>query len=227
MEQAARSAVPVFPLPEAVLFPGVTMPLHVFELRYRTMIRDALSIDRTLALAVLTPGYELDYHGSPAFHPLGCLARIEAIEWLPNDRYDLTVVGTTRVRFGRVEREFPYRAVRVELLPQHPYTEDDPLVQMDKRALLQLHGKLGQLAESQGGEQSKLSIPRVDGTDAYERVVNSLCTVCGRNADDRLALLAEDSVIERGRRVREVLEHALGAARSTRPPDCAPDGEHN
>ena len=120
MEPAASSAVPVFPLPEIVLFPGVTLPLHVFELRYRTMIRDALSRGRTLALAALAPGYEADYHGSPPFHPLGCLARIDEIEWLPNDRYDLKVTGLTRVRFGRVEREFPYRSVRVDVLPQHP-----------------------------------------------------------------------------------------------------------
>lgn len=227
MEQVAKSAVPVFPLPEAVLFPGVAMPLHIFELRYRTMIRDVLSRDRTLALAVLTPGYELDYYGSPAYHPLGCLARIEEIEWLPNDRYDLRVVGTTRVRFGRVEREFPYRAVRVETLPQHPYAEDDPLIQMDKRVLLELHARLGQLAEAQGGEQAKQSMPQVDATDSYERIVNCLSTVCGRNADDRLALLAEDSVIERGRRVREVFERVLGTVSGARPPDAAPDGQRN
>ena len=223
MEHAARSAVPVFPLPEVVLFPGVTMPLHIFELRYRTMIRDALSRDRTLAMAVLSPGYEQDYHGSPAFHPLGCLARIEAIEWLPNDRYDVTVVGTTRVRFGRVEREFPYRAVRVDMLPQHPYAEDDPMVQLDKRALLEVHDRLGQMAGAQGGEAARQSIPQVDATDTYERVVNSLSTVCGRNAADRLALLAEDSVIERGRRVRELFEHVLGAPKGTRPSDTSGD----
>jgi Lon protease-like protein len=47
--------VPVFPLPELVLFPGATVPLHVFELRYRTLVRDALSRDRTIALALLQP----------------------------------------------------------------------------------------------------------------------------------------------------------------------------
>jgi uncharacterized protein len=223
VEHAARSAVPVFPLPEVVLFPGIRVPLHVFELRYRTMIRDALSRDRVIALAVLVPGYEADYHGSPAFHPLGCLAHIDEIEWLPDERYDLKVVGTSRVRFGRVEREFPYRAARIEVLPQVPYAEDDPIVQLDKRALLELHGRLGRLAAMQGGESARTSIPVVDHADSYERVVNSLSTVCGRNADERLALLAEDSVIERGRRVRESLERVLGATSLAKPPGAPED----
>jgi hypothetical protein len=85
--------VPVFPLPGIVLFPGTTLPLHVFELRYRTMVRDALSGGRQLAMAVLKPGWELDYYGSPEFHDLGCLVRFDEVEWLPNDCYDLRVTG--------------------------------------------------------------------------------------------------------------------------------------
>ena len=225
MAHVDRTAVPVFPLPELVLFPGVAVPLHVFELRYRAMVRDVLSGDRTIALALLAPGYELDYHGSPEFHPLGCLGRIEEVEWLPDDRYDLKVVGETRVRFGRVEREFPYRSVRVELLPQHPYAEDDPLVQMDKATLIDLHGKLLRLAEEHGGEAAQRALPAVVETDSYERIVNKLSTVCGRSGEERLALLAEDSVLERGRRVREALERALSSPGGPESGDS--DGQRN
>src|SRR2546422_7629553 len=193
MEHAAGSAVPVFPLPELVLFPGVTVHLNVFELRYRTMVRDALSRDRTLALAVLIPGYEADYHGSPQFHPIGCLGRVERVEWLPDERYDLQVVGTTRVRFVRIEREFPYRSAKVELLPQHPYAEDDPLVQLDKRALLELHGRLVRLLAAHAGGGARPQLPDADAADPYETIVNRLCTVCGGSAEERLEWLAEDS----------------------------------
>ena len=227
-EYSRKAAVPVFPLPELVMFPGVSVPLHVFELRYRTMVRDILSGDRTLALAVLTPGYELDYHGSPAFHPLGCLARVEEIEWLPNDRYDLTVVGTSRVRLGRVAREFPYRCVHVEVLPQHPYPEDDPLVLLDKRALFELHARLVRVAEAQGGEAGLRGVPVLHPMDTYERVVNSLSLVCARTPAERLELLGEDSVIERGRRVREALERLLGATSGPKPRrEDPPGGERN
>src|SRR5437667_452661 len=124
-----------FPLPGIGLFPHPTMPLHVIELRYRTMVRDALSEERMIALALLKSGWEQDYYGSPEFHPLGCLARFEEVEWLPNDCYDLKVQGVARVRFTRIVKEFPYRAARVEMLPQDPYTEDDPLIEMEKEAL--------------------------------------------------------------------------------------------
>jgi Lon protease-like protein len=225
MEHAARSAVPVFPLPELVLFPGVTARLHVFELRYRTMVRDALSGDRTIALAVLAPGYEQDYYGSPQFHPLGCLGRVEQAEWLPDDRYDLRIVGTTRVRFLRIEREFPYRAARVQPLPQHPYAEDDPLVLLDKEALLELYGRLVQLAVAQGGETTRQVLPEICDADSYECVVNRLSSACGGSAEERLALLAEDSVIARGRRVRDSLERVLGARPGHKRP--GPGGERN
>src|SRR2546428_11540276 len=101
------------------------------------MVRDALSGERIIAVALLKPGWERDYYGSPEFHELGCLARFQEVEWLPNDCYDLKVVGISRVHFDRTVREFPYRAARVSLLPQEPYTEDDPLIQSEKRALVE------------------------------------------------------------------------------------------
>jgi len=75
VDLAPRQPVPVFPLPDLVLFPCAVVKLHVFELRYRAMVRDALSADRLIALALLLPGWERDYHGSPEYHPIGCLAR--------------------------------------------------------------------------------------------------------------------------------------------------------
>ena len=89
----------MFPLPGVVLFPKVAMPLHIFELRYRTMVRDALSSGRSLAMALLKPGWEAEYQGSPEFHPLVCLARIDEVNWLPNDCYDLRVRGLSRAGF--------------------------------------------------------------------------------------------------------------------------------
>src|SRR5258706_178255 len=128
--------VPVFPLPNLVLFPDAVVPLHIFELRYRTMVRDALSGERVIAMGLLKPGWEGDYHGSPEYYPLGCLARFEEVEWLPNDCYSLVVRGLGRVMMGRVVREYPYRAAKVEGLPQEPWSGADPLVLSGKYALL-------------------------------------------------------------------------------------------
>ena len=60
----AAGRVPVFPLPDVVFFPDTTLPLHIFEPRYRRMTEDALRSDRLIAMAVLKPGWERDYQGS-------------------------------------------------------------------------------------------------------------------------------------------------------------------
>lgn len=222
MASISPHPVPVFPLPGIVLFPGTTLPLHVFELRYRTMVRDALSGGRQLAMAVLKPGWELDYYGSPEFHDLGCLVRFDEVEWLPNDCYDLRVTGLERVRFVRIVKEFPYRAARIQPLPQHPYPEDDPLVQLDRRALAE---SFERYRVTRGGDPET----RVDPTVRYEVLVNAICATCELSAEDKLELLAMDSVVERGRRIREHLEQQMRIG-ATRPDSQDPPtggGERN
>ena len=208
MEIVPRQPVPVFPLPNVVLFPHAVVPLHIFELRYRTMVRDALSAERLIALALLKPGWEHDYHGSPEFHPLGCLARFEEVEWLPDDRYDLKLLGLVRVRFGTAAREYPYRAVRVEVLPEEPYTEDDPLVASERAALLDVYRRLV------GRPEAGVEVP-------FGSLVNGVCMVAPLEPEVKLALLSLDSVVERGHRVRELV------ARRLHHPGRAGQGEHN
>lgn len=200
MIPSASRPVPVFPLPDIVLFPHVRLPLHVFELRYRTLVRDALSRTRTLAIATLRPGWEHDYHGSPAFHDLGCVARFEQVEWLPNDCYDLQVVGVERVRFQRVAHEFPYRSCIVETLPVTPYDADDPLADMERQALLEAAEGL-----LQRGDDAWIAPPIAASGASFEAVVNTLAQSLRVATAERLEMLALDSVFERARRVHEHL----------------------
>src|SRR5687767_15618343 len=64
--------IPIFPLPNAVLFPNVFMPLHIFEARYRAMVSDALAGDRIIGMVLLKAGFESDYKGQPPIYPIGC-----------------------------------------------------------------------------------------------------------------------------------------------------------
>jgi hypothetical protein len=201
MDQAPKRPVPVFPLPGVVLFPGAEMSLHVFELRYRTMVRDALSGERRIALATLSAGWEREYEASPGFHSLGCVARFEEVSWLPNDCYDLRVRGTLRVRFGPPTREFPYRACPVEALAEAPYTESDPLTQMARASLLEERTRLGPL-----GLEAWLAPPRFTDDAPLATVVAVLATAARLPANEKLALLANDDVIERARQLREALQ---------------------
>src|SRR6476659_6470878 len=75
---AAASAVRLFPLPSLVMFPHVIQPLHVFEPRYCDLLEDALSADRTIAMALLEPGWENDYEGRPPIAPVACVTKVVA-----------------------------------------------------------------------------------------------------------------------------------------------------
>lgn len=107
----------LFPLPNVVLFPYVTQPLHIFEQRYRQMTADALAGDRLLALALLAQGWEKDYEGRPALHPIVCLGRIMSEERLEDGRYHLQLRGMIRARIlHEVDDGKLYRSARLELL---------------------------------------------------------------------------------------------------------------
>ena len=76
--------IPLFPLPNVVLFPGVFLPLHIFEERYRALTRDALAGDRIIGMALLRPGFEGDYAGRPPIYPVGCAGVISHSDRLPD-----------------------------------------------------------------------------------------------------------------------------------------------
>ncbi len=90
--------IPIFPLPSTVLFPGLPLPLHVFEPRYRGMVEDALAGERVIGMVLLKPGWESDYEGAPPVFPIGCLGRIDHAEPLPDGRFNILLTG--RARFG-------------------------------------------------------------------------------------------------------------------------------
>ncbi len=204
MQFAPKQAVPIFPLPEVVLFPHALLPLHIFELRYRTMVRDALSAERMIVLALLLQGWDRDYFESPEFHGLGCLARFEEVEWLPNDCYDLKVMGLSRVRIGKPVQEYPYRSARVQLLPQAPHPEDDPLVDLERRALIEAFARLAR-------HVAPATPPELDRASQlpFEALVNRVCMAVTPEPERKLALLEMDSVLDRSQKTRQIIEERL------------------
>lgn len=119
-----RGKVRLFPLPKLVLFPHVGQSLHIFEPRYRQMMTDALADDRLLALALLQPGWEEEYHKSPPIHPMVCVGRIMQEEKLADGRYNLLLHGLCRARIREeVTSAKLYRIARVELCPGQPVSD--------------------------------------------------------------------------------------------------------
>ena len=109
--------LPIFPLPDVVLFPHALLPLHIFEPRYRALARDVLAGDRTLSIVRLKPGFERDYEGRPPIFPIGCSGVMTHVERLGDGRFNIVLRGVARVRICEELRSGePYRLVRGETL---------------------------------------------------------------------------------------------------------------
>ncbi len=129
--------VPVFPLPGVVLFPGMFLPLHVFEPRYRAMTADALKGERLIAMALLQPGWEANYQGSPAIHPVVGVGKIIEDARLEDGRYNLVLLGLSRARVIEEVGTGPYRLARVQLLEEREPASKD--FERKRRVLLSLY----------------------------------------------------------------------------------------
>jgi uncharacterized protein len=96
MGHGALLRVPIFPLAGALLFPRAQLPLHIFEPRYRAMVRDSLDSDRLIAM--IQPK---DHGDSPALFEVGCIGRIAACDELDDGRFNLVLDGLSRFRIAR------------------------------------------------------------------------------------------------------------------------------
>src|SRR5438046_5951139 len=90
---AGIESVPLFPLPNVVLFPRAVLPLHIFEERYKAMTRHALEGDRRVAMALLRPGWEKSYYSRPAIEPVVCVGTILTHERLADGKYNFLLQG--------------------------------------------------------------------------------------------------------------------------------------
>jgi Lon protease-like protein len=138
------SSVPLFPLPGVVLFPRAVLPLHIFEERYKTMMADALRGDRQIAMALLRPGWEREYHGKPAIDPVVCVGNILSHERLPDGKYNLLLQGQARARIVREhDSDSPYRVAELQALPETEASSADMDAERDRLSRLFRTAMLG------------------------------------------------------------------------------------
>lgn len=109
--------LPLFPLPEVVLFPARPLPLHIFEYRYRIMMNTILEQDRRFGVLMVDP-----VQGTIA--DVGCCAEIIHFQRLPDDRMKILTLGQQRFRVLEYLREKPYRVGLVEWIEDNPPRED-------------------------------------------------------------------------------------------------------
>jgi len=109
--------VRLFPLPNLVMFPHVAQPLHIFEPRYRELLRDALATDQLIAMALLRPGWEADYDGRPSLYPTACIGRVTAHAEVDDGKFNIILTGVRRAAIvDELPPERAYRTAEVAVL---------------------------------------------------------------------------------------------------------------
>jgi hypothetical protein len=189
--------IPIFPLPNAVLFPNVFMPLHIFEGRYRTMVADAIAGDRIVGMVLLQPGFEADYDGRPAVYPVGCAGVLTHSEPLPDGRYNIVLRGIEKFRITGEDASRPYRLAHVEPLPEAVPEEDRAALRRHRQRLEAL---LAAAIERSGAD------PKFPPAVADEDLVNALAQYLALEPLERQALLERDGILARCRGLIELLE---------------------
>src|ERR1051325_11643168 len=143
-QTALPETIPIFPLEDVMLFPGVSVPLHVYDPRYKAMIADALKGNRIIGMVLLRPGYEKDYERSPSVFQIGVAGTINEVEQLPNGEYNITLGALTKYRITREEASRPYRIAHVTPI-------GDVVSDADRPALHDRRQRLEKLIASSGG----------------------------------------------------------------------------
>lgn len=191
---AVPPRIPLFPLPNAVLFPGMPLPLQIFEPRYRKMVQDAEAGDKTIGMVLLRAGWEQEYAGRPAIYPIGCAGRLDQCHSLADGRYNIVLRGTSRFRIQGEHEGEPYRVASVVTL-------EDALG--DAQALAAAKPRLlAAIGRASDGPavlvlQNELPAPAL---------VNALCQSLDLEPIERQSLLDCASVEERCLRLVEILE---------------------
>ena len=107
------SIIPIFPLPNVVLFPGVPLPLHIFEPRYRDMVREAREGHEIIGMVLLRGDWQRNYHENPEIFEVGCAGRIVNAEALPDGKFNIVLHGLREFNVRRQILAKSYRQAEV------------------------------------------------------------------------------------------------------------------
>lgn len=129
--------IPVFALPNVVLFPKTYLPLHIFEPRYRQMVDDVVLGGQCIGMALLKEGWETDYYGNPPVFPMGCIGRLVSVQPLPDGRSNILLQGLERFEIDEESYEQPYRQALVTVRTRETEHSLDPAVRQSLVAALE------------------------------------------------------------------------------------------
>ena len=197
--------IPLFPLPNVVLFPGLILPLHIFEPRYRRMVADLGTRSDPLVGMILLRGREdgaVAVAESPPIHQVGCAGRLIKVEALEDGRSNIVLRG---VREFDVEAEMDgreYRQARV-------HWKDEASGGLERIT----RTSLAEAVESLAGDSGDVAVSKIlaDASISDEVLVNFLCYSVGFSAIERQALLESPAIAARAARLAQAIEFLRGA----------------
>ncbi len=173
----------IFPLTGVLLFPGLQLPLHIFEPRYRAMISDSLARDRRIAM--IQPQGQHD--GAPLFS-VGCVGKIGEVEAMEDGRYNVILEGISRFRLLReLDVTTPFRQVEGELI------EDDAGASLSAVERASFERESRRFADAQGYSVDWDSVGRLDDVS----LINGVSQIAPFDAAAKQALLEADSLTAR------------------------------
>lgn len=191
--------LPIFPLPNVVLFPNVFLPLHIFEPRYRQMFGEALAGGRMIGMVLLQPGYEADYDGRPPVYATGCSGMITHAERLDDGGYNVVLRGIEKFTIAREEAPAAGRLYRTAIV-----TGVGEAVGDGERDELRRHRRrLEQLLAPVWANGLDRQLPP-DLPD--EDLINALAQYLEFAPIEKLALLQQPGAAARARAMIELLE---------------------
>jgi uncharacterized protein len=206
--------LPLFPL-TTVLFPGMRLPLHVFEQRYRQLVRDLLdqAEPRRFGVIAIRKGRETGADGVTALHEVGCVATVRQVKPLDDGQYDLVAVGTERFRLLALDRSLPYFRGEIESLTEEVSQAEDGAriaVLAAQRVQVAFRAYLNALADRGGGVITVADLP--DEPLLLSYIVAAAMII---DLPERQALLAAPDALTRLRAERSLLVREIGMLRAT------------
>ena len=209
--------LPLFPL-GAVLYPGMLLPLHIFEERYRQLVTDLLDgpEPRRFGVIAIRKGRETGIDAVHSLYEIGCTATLRRVDRRPDGRLDIITVGTQRFRLRALDRTRPYLQGEVEMLAEEE-TDPGPAGRAVRAVQAAFREYLDALTEWGGAVVRLEDLP--DEPELLSFVVAAAMVV---DLPERQAMLAQSGTVRRLAMQRVLLsrETAMLRATTSRP---APD----
>jgi Lon protease-like protein len=214
--------IPLFPLPNVVFFPQTVLPLHVFEPRYRALVRDVRAGGGRFAVVLLRPGFESEYERRPPIHAVGTVGRIDRLTELADGRFELSLIGVRRAVLHEVSSDLPYRLARAEWRPERSDASSEDEIEGARLSLL----ASASLLARELGDGESAPLPLHDGMP-FSAVVNGCCANLPIEPESRQRLLEIDDLGERARHATEILDRLVAGLLRLREGDPGGAGQPN